>query len=302
MTTVADFIKVPKQDAHNHLEYGMRYQSYAPWAGYYIPDFPVSGIQSEQQLIAAVDPYMRARIRTEKDILDTMNLSLMDAVGDGVTSLEGTIDSGLIQNCQNIEHFTALIQRVQEKYRDRVAFHPVLGINCGLSLRSAEKSLFQLLRTGIFTGIDVYGPSPALSTALKTLFKVAANFGLTRKIHAEQETSADGLRQLVDQFHPDEIVQGICAAEDDALLQQLAAENIRISLCPRQLVQTGIYPDYRSIPLRKFAGAHVPFALCTSSLLLFHKSISEQCVELCNAGLFTKEELTALISSTPSKA
>ena len=38
MISVTDFVSLPKVDAHNHLNLGMRYASYVPWAGF-IPDF-----------------------------------------------------------------------------------------------------------------------------------------------------------------------------------------------------------------------------------------------------------------------
>ena len=88
MMSVSDFISLPKIDAHNHLNLGMRYASYAPWAGFYIPNFPrkMNGLGEMHEIIGN---FTRPRAKTMKDVTDLLVLSLTDAVADGVTVLEG---------------------------------------------------------------------------------------------------------------------------------------------------------------------------------------------------------------------
>ena len=75
MISVTDFAALPKVDAHNHLNLGMRYASYVPWAGFYIPDFPrkMSGLEEMHDVISM---YTRTRPRTAKDAQDLITLSL----------------------------------------------------------------------------------------------------------------------------------------------------------------------------------------------------------------------------------
>ena len=107
-------------DAHNHLNLGMRYASYIPWAGFYIPDFPrrFSGLNDMHTIISQ---YTRPRCMTEKDVQDLLTLSIQDAVADGVTLLEGSVDIGFIQHCGNsVTRFLDMIQRVYDKFKEKI--------------------------------------------------------------------------------------------------------------------------------------------------------------------------------------
>ena len=77
MMSVSDFISLPKIDAHNHLNLGMRYASYAPWAGFYIPNFPrkMNGLGEMHEVIGQ---YTRNRSATAKDVQDLVTLSIKD--------------------------------------------------------------------------------------------------------------------------------------------------------------------------------------------------------------------------------
>ena len=87
MMSVSDFISLPKIDAHNHLNLGMRYASYAPWAGFYIPNFPrkMKGLDEMHEIIGE---YTRPRAKTMRDVTDLLVLSINDAIADGVKVLE----------------------------------------------------------------------------------------------------------------------------------------------------------------------------------------------------------------------
>lgn len=297
MTSIADFIKLPKIDTHNHLDLGMRYSSYVPWAGFYIPDFPSTKCADEEVLFSDVHPYTHARNRTEKDVLDILNLSLTEAVSDGVTVVEGTVDLGLMQRCSGINGFAEVITKTIQKFKDRIAFNPVLGINSEDSNRLSEKWMLQLLRTGLFTGVDLYGKDVQLHPEDHAeLFKIADNFGLKKKVHGEYCTDPKQLLTLVKTLSPDEIQQGTSASKDKEVMKYLYENEITMNLCPQMCIKTGVLKAYGECPIKRLADAHVHVTLCTDSLLVFNKSISEQCMELCNAGLFTKDEMIELIT------
>ena len=57
----------------------------------------------------------------------------------------------------------------------------------------------------------------------------------------------------------------------------------------------GAVESYAVHPIRKMLDAGVNCTINTDDLLLFNKSNSEQCVELVNCGLFTKDELVELM-------
>lgn len=71
MTSVADFIKLPKKDFHSSLDLGMRYPSFVTWAGFYVPDFPEDGSPVKIEMRSQVHEYTSMRIATEDDIKKT---------------------------------------------------------------------------------------------------------------------------------------------------------------------------------------------------------------------------------------
>lgn len=298
MTSVADFIKLSKIDTHNHLDIGMRYSSYVPWAGFYIPDFPVTQCMSEDDLFSLIAPYTHARTRTEKDVFNLFNLSLTEAVADGITVVEGIIDIGMAQHCNGIEGFANIISKTIEKFKDRLVLHPILGVDSSDMANTPAKLMLQLLRTGLFAGIDLYGKDiTAHPESHKELFKLADNFGLKKEIHGEYCSTPEMLLNMIKILMPDEVQQGICAAKSKETMKYIADNKIKMNICPQLCVQTGALKKYGTCPIRKFADSNIRVSLCTDSLLLFNKSLSEQCSALCNDNLFTKEEMIELLES-----
>ena len=50
-------------------------------------------------------------------------------------------------------------------------------------------------------------------------------------------------------------------------------------------------------PIRKMFDAGVRLTICTDDLIFFNKSVSEQCADMVNCGLFTKEEIFTILNS-----
>ena len=79
MTSVADFIKLPKKDFHSSLDLGMRYPSFVTWAGFYVPDFPEDGSPVKIEMRSQVHEYTSMRIATEDDMKKLLFLSISDS-------------------------------------------------------------------------------------------------------------------------------------------------------------------------------------------------------------------------------
>ena len=83
MSSVSDFVSHKKVEAHNHLNLGMRYASYVPWAGFYIPDFPKKIYEGGlTEMHKYIGEYTRPRVSSGKDAKDLITLSFQDAIAD----------------------------------------------------------------------------------------------------------------------------------------------------------------------------------------------------------------------------
>ena len=116
------YISQPKVDAHNHLNLGMHYNTYLAWSGVSIPDFPrpMDGLDDMHDIIAR---YTRPRCRSSDDVINLIDMSIRDAIDDGVTVLEGSIDIGFMVHFKgNTDKFLKMTTDFVKKYTGKNRF------------------------------------------------------------------------------------------------------------------------------------------------------------------------------------
>lgn len=296
MIAASEFIAVPKVDAHNHLNLGMRYASYAPWAGFLIPDFPrkINGLDDMHTNI--IEQYTRPRCKTAKDVQDLLILSIQDAVSDGVKILEGSVDIGFVIHCGGVAQFIELVRRVVKKFAGQIDFRPELGMGKTFGIDRIRKWAPDLIDSGVFRSIDLYGPEVEDGIAdFKEIYNLAAQKGLKKKAHVGEFSDAHSVRRFIELLDLDEVQHGIGAAQDADTLKFLAQNDIRCNICPASNEILGAVPSLAEHPIRRMVDAGVKISIATDDLLLFNKSNSEQCADLVNAGLFTEQEMHSLL-------
>ncbi|MCR5605535.1 MAG: adenosine deaminase [Treponema sp.] len=296
---ISDFIKCPKIDTHNHLNLGMRYASYAPWAGFYIPNFPrkLNGLEDMHENI--IVEYTRPRCKTSKDVQDLLTLSIQDAIIDNVKILEGSVDIGFIHKCGSVENFLTLVTNIKSKFEGKINFRPELGLGKTFNFTKIQQWSPLLIESGLFKSIDLYGPEVDDNIEnFKSIYELAGKNGLKKKAHIGEFSDAKSVKNLIEILELDEVQHGIGAAQDKEVLSFLRDNKIKLNICPESNIMLGAVPSYKEHPIRKIIDAGVSVTIGTDDLLMFNKSISEQCVELVNAGLFTIEEIKLFLNKT----
>ncbi len=298
MTAVSEFISHPKIDAHNHLNLGMRYASYVPWAGFYIPNFPrvLSGLPEMHEIIAQ---YTRPRCVDEKDVQDLISLAIKDAIADGVTVLEGSIDIGFVNQCGGIDPLLKLVEKIHSKFSSEINFKPELGMGKTFGIEKIQTWAPVLLESGLFKSIDLYGPEIEDGIEeFKNIYELAGKLGIKRKAHVGEFSDANSIRRLVEYFELEDVQHGIGAAKDDSVMQFLLDRNITLHVCPASNVMLSAVPSLDKHPIRKLYDAGLKVTIATDDLLFFNKSVSEQCADLVDVGMFTKEEIFSLMDKS----
>lgn len=290
MTSVADFIKLPKADFHSTLNFGMRYSSYVTWAGFYIPDFPVNSADISKELKKEIEEYTFLRLGCQDDVQKLIFLSIAESLGDNIKQIEGAINIELLSRYGSVFSIVELLQAAKQKYKDQLELSPFLSINSDTADKKTLALAHEFLNSGCFSGLYIYG---------KTLFEQPQNFkqitesarvkNLNLKINAG-ESSFQELSALFKTFTPQTIVQADSSAGNKEILSVLKQEKIKIILTP------GAAAEQKAQTLRAFFDRGINCALGTKSILLFNKSISQFASELCNTKLFTKEEMTKIVS------
>ena len=299
MISANEFINHHKVDAHNHLNLGMRYESYKNWAGFEIPDFPREKYDGLDEMHAIIADYTRPRIATAEDAETLITLSLEDALKDGVTVVEGSVDIQFVGHCNSsIDSFLEMVVKIQNKYKGKIDFRPELGMGKLFPKDKINEWVPPCIESGVFKSIDLYGPEVFEGLdSFKPLYDLAGKLGLKKKAHVGEFSDAISVKQFVDFFELDEVQHGIGAVEDDKILQYLADLNIRCNVTPASNIMLGASAKLEEHPIRKMYDAGIRLTICTDDLLFFNKTVSQQCADMVNCGLFTKEEILRILNS-----
>lgn len=296
MSELEVFSTHPKTDAHNHLNLGMRYASYAPWARFYIPNFPrvMNGLDEMHEVIST---FTRPRCSTAEDVRDLISLSIEDAIADSVTVLEGSIDLQFVGHYnEDYDAFLGMISDLVEKYKDKIVFRPELGIGKTFDDAKVQKWVPVLLKAGVFKSVDLYGPEIFDDLdRFKGLYEIAGKLGIKRKAHVGEFSDAASVKKFIEEFSLEEVQHGIGAAKDDKVLQFLADKKIRCNVTPTSNVLLSAVKRMEDHPIKKMFEAGVRLSIGTDDLLFFNRSVSEQCLDLVEAGVLTKEQIFMIL-------
>ena len=296
MANVSDILTLEKVDAHNHLNLGMRYASYVPWAGFYIPNFPrkMNGLGEMHEVIAQ---YTRNRSATAKDVQDLITLSVKDAIADGVTVLEGSCDISFVHHCNDsIDEYVELIHGFVKKFEDQIELRPELGMGKLFDKTKIDAWVPPLLESGIFKSIDLYGPEVEDGIdQFKYIYDMAGKLGIKKKAHVGEFSDAKSVRSFIEFFELDEVQHGIGAANDDSVLQFIKDRKIRCNVTPASKVMLSAVKSLEEHPIKKQVEFGIPVTICTDDLLFFNRSVSEQCADLVNANVLTEEQVKSIL-------
>ena len=294
MITAEEFRQLHTTDAHNHLNLGMSYDSYVQWAGFYIPDFPrpLAGLGEMHEIIGE---YTRPRTKTADDVEHLLSMSIEAAIADHVQELEGSIDIGFINHCGSIDRFLALTDKLHQTYGSRIALRFELGMGKTFDIAKIREWAPPCLESGLFKGIDLYGPE--VEEGLEDfvpIYNTAAQLGIKRKAHVGEFSDAHSVERFIEVFNLDEVQHGLGAAQDEHVMQLIKDRNIRLNITPASNVMLKRIARLEDHPMRTLFDAGIRIALGTDDLLFFGRTISEQCADLVNCGLFTKEEVVRM--------
>ncbi len=165
-------------------------------------------------------------------------------------------------------------------------------IAVGIRTHSLEQNLKMLEEIAPFAGkglagVDFAGLEAKAPDALEqeAFFLRARELGFAITLHGgELPGSAPRLAEQIRQLRPARVAHGPGSADDPALCALLREQNVMLDLCPTSNLQAGLYPDYESYPLRKLVEAGVPVSISTDDSVLSGLTLSDEYVNLLQAG------------------
>ncbi len=95
----------------------------------------------------------------------------------------------------------------------------------------------------------------------REIYRRAARAGLGLSCHAGEGTTADAVREVVEELEVRRVGHGIAAAADEQLMRELAQEDVLLEVCPTSNERTGVWDSSQPHPLLRLAAAGVPVCL-----------------------------------------
>ncbi len=149
---------------------------------------------------------------------------------------------------------------------------------------------YKYLNKGV-VGIDLAGAEKIYPTRdYEELFAYAASQGIPFTIHAGE---ASGPRSIMDaiEFGAKRIGHGVRALESQECLNLIKEKNITLEVCPTSNIQTNIYDDIKSHPLKKLYDMGINVCINTDNRTVSNVTLSQEYVNVQRELLLTNEEL-----------
>lgn len=298
---------VPKAELHVHLEGTARpdlIRRLAVRNGVAIPDglfedadtFRWSGFLDflkTYDLAASV-------IRTAADYRDVVYEYLVACADEGTRYVEliCSPDHARAAGLPEAEHRAGIFQgiddaRAQTGIEGRVLVSIVRNFGVAAAERTAQEAADMPHKYVVgfnMAGDEAGFPPPDFTRA----FQIAHDAGLGCTCHAGEHAGPESVRAALQLPGIARLSHGVRAAEDPALVRELAERQIVLEVCPTSNVALGVYPTYADHPLSALLTAGVPVTLASDDPPYFGATIGgEYGVARTHFGL-DDEQLTAI--------
>jgi len=140
----------------------------------------------------------------------------------------------------------------------------------GESPASVQELVRAAARRGV-VGVDIAG-APTSAPAWRVsdyaaAFRLAAELGLGRTVHAGEGRPPDEIRVAIEQLGAQRIGHGTTLLDDRAVLDLVLDEQVTIEACPTSNVHTGVIARLDEHPIARWAALGVKVCVCTDNTL-----------------------------------
>jgi aminodeoxyfutalosine deaminase len=283
-------VSYPKIELHVHLEGTVRPAALLEIARRNQVALPVDSVDELARLYEFRDfPHFlqvwmltTGALRAERDFHQVVLGYAAEAAAHGAVYLEGIFSPAepAGRGVAWEEVFAGYCDGAEEArqvYGVRVNLTP--DIPRGYPLEAAELTVTHALAhadRGI-VGIGLGGSERANpARTFERVFARAKEGGLGSVPHAGETEGPASIRDAIDTFLADRIRHGIRAAEDQALLRELADRGIVLDVCPTSNVRTGVVSSLAAHPLPALLAAGVQCTINTDDPAMFGSDLGSE--------------------------
>ncbi len=297
-----NLLALPKAELHLHLEgairastaaeladkYGLPVPSGGPYVG--LSEF-VTAYECARELIGDLDDLRRVAC----ELVDT-------ATSQGVVWTEVHVFpstyAGRLGPAEGV--LEAVLDGLRSGSSTVSGAGVIVGVNRGLPLEEAERSLALAIAyrdTGV-VGFGLAGDEARFpASVFADVFARARDAGLVAVPHGGEGAGADSVRACVEMLGARRVNHGVRAAEEPALIRELAEKQICLDVCPSSNLQLRVAPSLVEHPLPVLMAAGVPVTVNSDCPLFFGSTLIEE-YDLVRRGLDLDAAALAGIAET----
>lgn len=282
---------IPKGELHNHGGLGMKFENIYEYTNGKIkkPADDMHGIKGLDDFI--FNEYIH-HIKTKSDFLWTIEETVKNAINDGVSVLEASIDCHDFLRFEDKSEFFNSIEKIVKKYKNDIEFRPEIGIAKSITNENLENIIPTLVDSNIFKSIDLYGDEALVGfERYNDCYKYAKSKGLKLKAHAGEFLGAENVKDAIQTLNIDELQHGFRAIENEYVLGMIKERNIRLNICPTSNIYLKAIDDIKNHPIKKLFDKDINISINTDDLIVFNSSVSEEYLMLYINSILNEEEL-----------
>lgn len=118
-------------------------------------------------------------------------------------------------------------------------------------------------------GLGLTGDERASCAPFARAAAIARDAGLMVVPHSGELCGPESIREVLELLRPDRVMHGVRAAQDPALVRELADRGVCLDVCPSSNVALGVAPDYPTHPLTRLVRSGVACSLGVDDALVF---------------------------------
>lgn len=201
-----------------------------------------------------------------------------------------SIDYTLVNYFSSEKQLVEFLKNIQKKFNKLTIFFEI-GISRNNFKASHYNQIIELINTGFFKGLDLYGDEQLdVHKKIIKIYKIARKRNMLLKAHIGEFMSGRKVKQLYEMLHLNEIQHGISISTDRKLLKYFSKQNVVFNISPTSnKILKNI--DYNKCVAKIFYVNNIKFTLSSDDFLFFHKTVADEYYNLQKYNILTTEEL-----------
>jgi adenosine deaminase len=282
---------IPKSDLHNHAGRGGNLCYICAWANAEIspPKAPFESLGNMQEWF---EQNIKIHCPGKAGYLKRIEAAFVQAEKDNIQRLALSFGLGEIETLGGMEPFMQAMDALHHTFAPNTAFLPELALDRACGTVKVYGIVEKIFSFKWFVSVDICCNELAQPIhPFQKIYRLAKEMGLTRKAHVGEFGSAEDVLKACEVLELQEVHHGIAAANSKPVMSWLAHNKIQLNICPTSNIMLGRVEGYWKHPIRILYDHGIPVTINTDDLLIFNQSVSQEYMNLFQAGLMTAEEL-----------